>query len=172
MALDFEIETAPFKKIPIFLDDIKNKAFPVANRNALNRSLTTLRENMAKNTMKHYKLKKKELKDSYFTMFRARGNRVEQQVATLKVSGRPISLIRFIPKGKRKPADQKGKSIKQRRPLRIEIRPGNKKKTKLFIQKGKGGMTHVFRRKEGKNKAGRKFLQNKARPHFLNYIQK
>jgi hypothetical protein len=34
MALDFEIETAPFKKIPIFLDDIKNKAFPVANRNA------------------------------------------------------------------------------------------------------------------------------------------
>jgi hypothetical protein len=119
---------------------------------------------MAKNTMKHYKLKKKELKDSYFTMFRARGNRVEQQVATLKVSGRPISLIRFIPKGKRKPADQKGKSIKQRRPLRIEIRPGNKKKTKLFIQKGKGGMTHVFRRKEGKKKGGKEVLAKQSAP--------
>ncbi len=164
MTLKFEIQADILKKIPLFLNDVQKQALPKANRAALNRSLITLRNEMARRTKKHYKLKTGELKRDYLTPIKAHGNNVYQQTATLKVSGRPISLIRFLTKAKRSPVSQKGKSIKQRRPLKIEIKPGSSRSTKLFVQKGKGGKTHVFRRQTGKKKGGKEVMAKQSAP--------
>lgn len=164
MSLEFEIETDALKRIPMFLNEVQEKALPKANRNALNRSLVTLRKEMVSRTRKHYKLKAGEIRKDYMKSFRASGSMVSSQMATLKISGRPISLIRFLTKSSRRPQNQKGKSIKQRRALRIEVKPGNKRKTKLFVQKGKGGNMQVFRRQTGKKKNNKEVLAKQSAP--------
>lgn len=152
MSLKFEIQMDALARVPLFLNDVQSKALPKANRNALNRSLTTLRNEINNRVRLNYKLKKSDLNKKYLFNLKARGNMVSQQVATLNVSGKAISLINFVPKAKRKPVNQRGIPVKRRRPLRIEIRPGDKRKTKLFVQKGKGGNLHVFRRNEDAKK--------------------
>ena len=164
MSLNLYVEADIFKKLPTFLDNIQHEALPKANRRALNRSLTTLKKNITQKTRLHYKLKAGELKRDFLRSYPAKGNDIRMHEAKLIVSGRPVSLLRFLPKGKRKPVDQKGKSVRQRRPLRVEIKPGVKKATRYFVQKGTGGKNVVFARKEGRKKNGRAVIAKQSAP--------
>lgn len=164
---DLEIDANDFlKTIPKYVSDIRQRAVPMANRRAINRALIFARKLTIKRTQMHYKLTRQELVGSgkkgikgFLNIRNARGNNLKQQEGSLDISGRPISMLRFLPPSKRKTQKQKGVSPKRRQKLRVEITPGQKKlHPKDFVQKGKGGQLLVFRRMTGKKKGDKEKL--------------
>jgi hypothetical protein len=162
--IDIDFEEG-FRKIEKHLSYAGKKAAPKANRRALNRSLTTLRNSLLDNIRLHYRVQKKETKDGFFTSKNASGNNPNKQMAKLTVSGRAISLIRFLSKARRKPLKQKGIKVSKRKPLRLQVKPGaNTTLKKAFIAQGRNNNWQVFRRRTGRTKNGKEVIARQSAP--------
>jgi hypothetical protein len=149
MSLDIRIDHE-IGKLTEFLTDIKTKALPAATRKALNKTLDLARTQMNKDFRQERKIKIGELKKKFQRVKKARGNAITRMVAEVIPSMRRPSLIRFVV-GQKTPRSQKGISVRRRRALRTQVRPGRKIKRKhLFIARGKGGAYQVFQRMRSK----------------------
>lgn len=149
MALDIRIDD-DIASLGRWVNDIKQKALGPATRKALNKTLDVTRTEMNRQFREHRKIKIGELKKKYQRVNKARGNKVHRMVAEVIPSIKAVSLIRFVV-GKKEPRAQKGISVRRRRKLRTEVRPGKKlRRSHLFIAKGRGGNYQVFQRMRSK----------------------
>jgi hypothetical protein len=149
MSLDIRIDH-DIENLKQFMSGIKLKALPKATRKALNKTLDLTRTRMNREFRDERKIKIGELKKRFQKVNRARGNRIAQMIAEVIPSIRSVSLIKFVV-GKKEPRRQSGISVRRRRLLRTEVRPGKKlKRAKLFIARGRGGNYQVFQRMRSK----------------------
>lgn len=134
-------------QVKVFLNEVKTRALVRATRKSMNRSLSALQTRANKKAREHRKLKAREIKKDFFNLKKAKGNHLHRIEAELGVSGRPMSLLRFVV-GQKEPRRQKGIPMRSRRKVQVEVRPGRKVKLdSAFIAKGKGGKNQVFRRR-------------------------
>lgn len=130
-----------------FLDDFKTKALVNAARMSMNKTVSAMRTQANRMAREVRKLKASELNQDYFKVQKAFGSDLSRMEASLEVSGRPMSLIRFV-SGSQSPSPQLGIPVKQRQPVRVEVSPGRKVTLRTaFIAQGKSGNFHVFKRK-------------------------
>lgn len=116
-----------------------------ATRNAINKTLITLRSASTQELRKLIRIRESTLKEKYIWLEKARGGTVNQVEGAIAYSSRAIPLLEFV-KGDKSPIKQKGIRIKDRRRIRVEVTPGHS--TKLmhaFIQRVRS--VQVFKRK-------------------------
>lgn len=120
-----------------------------ATRQALNKTLTKMRGITQKRILQTYALKKKDTKGGLKER-KAFGTDIHKMRAILFIKGRPIPLIKFV-KGNKEPRNNKGKSIKSRAKLKVEVKRGQPKSRRdIFIVRGHGGQNVVVRRQKSK----------------------
>ena len=112
-----------------FLTVFSKKELVRAHRRALNRTATGLRKEATIAIKKELRLKSGNIKAKRLRVRKATGSRFEQLEAALEFSGDPVPMIEFV-RGSKKPRDQKGKPVKRRRLISVEIKPGKKFKLK------------------------------------------
>jgi hypothetical protein len=145
MSLDIRIDHDIEKVIDQF-KSLKKNAIPKATRRALNKTLDKSRTRMNQEFREKRKIKIGELRKQFQRVNRAKGNRITRMVAEVIPSIKAVSLIRFVV-GKKEPRRQAGISVRRRRLIRTEVRPGKKlKRAHLFIARGRGGKFQVFQR--------------------------
>lgn len=161
MAIEVSIQDGFFKAMPDFLELTKHQMLASGWR-AINRSLITLRLESVIQARKVIKLKSGELKSEHIKMLKAKGGSIGSQYGVLSFSPKPIPLLNFV-KGSKAPRSQKGIKISRRRPLKYEVIPGRKFRSKSgFI--AKVHTIQVFKR--GTN--GRLYKQSApSLAHFL-----
>ncbi len=116
-------------------------------RQAINKSVITVRKDAVERIRKIRALKTGEIKRDFTSVIRAKGSSVEDMEGFVVLSGRSMKLLRFT-KGSKEPSNQKGVPIGRRRKLRIEVNPGQtKRRTDVFIIKGSGGKNVVVKRR-------------------------
>lgn len=134
-------------RVDVFLDNLKTKALVQATRGAMNRSLSMLVTRAGRIARDNRKLKLKEIKNDFFKIKRAKGNSLGELDASLEISGRPMSLIRFVV-GDKSPRPQAGIPVAKRKRVKVEVKPGTRAiRAHAFIAQGKGGNFQVFTRK-------------------------
>lgn len=130
-----------------FLDELKLRALVNAARKSMNRSVMALRTQANRVVREERKLKMGEINKDYFKVTKAKGSDLGSMSASLSVSGKSVSLIRFLV-GNKSVQSTKGIPVKQRTPVRVEVRPGRKVTLKgAFLAAGKSGNVHIFRRR-------------------------
>jgi len=135
MSLDIQINDS-FKQMNRFITKLEVDVVRKSIRQAINKSILSVRTLTNEEIRKRIKLKKGELNKRNLRVTKARGNIIDSMEAKVNVSGRPVSLIRLV-RGPRKPAPQKGIAVSKRKKIRVEIRPGKVlKRPRSFIVKG------------------------------------
>lgn len=149
MSLDIKIDDS-FRNMKRFITKIEVDVVRKSTRQALNKSIGSVRSLTNSEIRKRIKLKKGELNKRNLTVIKATGNVINSMVSTVKVSGRPVSLIRLV-RGTRKPRPQKGVKVNKRKGIRVEIRAGKTlRRPHSFIVKGSGNKNILVRRKTTK----------------------
>lgn len=149
MGLEMKI-SVNLDQVTEFLSEFKGRALVNATRKSMNRAVASLRTHANRKVREHRKLKASEINSKFFRMTKARGSRLDQLEASLEISGKPVSLIRFVV-GKKEGRSQKGIPVRKRKPVVVEVRPGRRVKLKgAFIAQGRGGNNQVFRRRTKK----------------------
>jgi len=138
--------TTNLDQVTDFLDDFKLKALVGATRKAMNRSVMALRTQANRIVREERKLKQGEINKDYFKLKKASGRDLASMSASLEVSGKPVSLIRFVI-GNRKVQSTKGIAVSARPEVKVEVKPGRRViRRTAFIATGKSGNVHVFTR--------------------------
>ena len=101
-----------------FLDELKLKALVSASRKAMNRSVMALRTQANRMVRDERKLKQGEINKDYFKLKKASGRDLATLKASLEVSGKPVSLIRFVV-GNRSVQSTKGIAVSARKPVKV-----------------------------------------------------
>lgn len=134
-------------KLAEFLDEFQQRALVKATRMAMNRSVMSLRTQANRMAREERKLKQGDINKDYFKITKASGNNLGTLHASLEISGKPMSLIRFV-LGPAEKFSQAGIKIADRRKVKVEVKPGRKVELKgAFIGEGRSGNFHVFRRR-------------------------
>jgi len=142
------------------------KAMLKAAKTSIRRTLPTLRKESNQKVRDRMRVRQSRLNRRHFVLEKnLKGRKIEALSGRLKIRDRQIGLIEFV-RGQKLPRKQKGVKVSRRRQLRIEVRPGNVIQGRSrFIQKGKGGKYHVFRRQSGKATPLKR--QSVPSPHIL-----
>lgn len=153
MSFKFSVLT-DLKGVDKYLNELSLKSFSRVTRRALNKAIVSVRAEANEIAREQRKLKKGEINRDFFKMIKARGGKISASnalSAQLLVSGRPMSMIRFV-LGSKTPRPMKGLSYKQRRKIKVEVFPGSKiTKAHAFIAKGQNGNFQLFQR-QGKER--------------------
>jgi hypothetical protein len=140
------------KKVDASLAKLRKQQIVKATRQAVNKTVTSVRTFTARKLRTQRNLKVGEIKKAFMKLFKAKGNTIDKLNAKIEISGRSVSLIRYVT-GKKEPRAQKGIAVKKRKDLKAKIKPGKSVKIKsAFIAKGTGGKYHVFRRMDNKRR--------------------
>lgn len=138
--------TVDIDRVVEFLDEFKTKALISAARKSMNRTVMMLRTRANRLAREERKLKSSELNKDFFKVKKAYGNNLGALQASLQISGRPMSLIRFVV-GPKQPIPQQGIPVRSRKNLKVEVKPGRRVAlSTAFIARGRGGNLQVFRR--------------------------
>lgn len=130
---------------------MRKEEIPKATRSALNKGMDTQFTGFTKAIRKRRKIKLKDLK-RFVKKRPVRAKNVDRMESRVEISGRKVGTINFVI-GKKEPRKQKGISVRKRRRIRIEIKPGRRKvKKDAFIAKGKGGKYQLFQRRTKRSK--------------------
>lgn len=117
------------------VDYLNHDIIPKAAKTAINRAVVSMRKESTKLIPKEIRLKPTNLKERYIRMKKAQGSVLAGLVGEIAYLDDPVPLLEFV-RGSRDPAKQAGIRIKDRKPLRVEIRPGKRFVLKrAFIQK-------------------------------------
>jgi len=138
-----------FKRIEQDITKLRKSLVPTATRQAMNKTIVSVRENLAKRLLKKRKLPKMEMKRRELIMKKARGSDLNKLGAEIAVSMNPISMRRFLKGSKTAPRPKrKGFGKFSGRALKFEIQPGKQTVIRrAFFDRGKSGNAQVFVRK-------------------------
>lgn len=147
MSLHIDI-TTNLQAMEFALGEVKRHHLQQAHFRALNRAALNLRTNSVKLIRSRYNVKASDLKKHHIRMHVARKSSIKQMKASVSYNETGIRLIEFL-KGSKKIENQKGKSVKRRRKLKVMITPGKVRRLKAsFIQMGKGRLG-IFKKAKG-----------------------
>lgn len=124
MSIDINI-SSDLDSLEGYLDDMKQKALTNSVRNAMNRTLLTLRKKSIELIRVRLKIKVGVIRKKHLNISRAKGGSVRNMEAKIMYNTQPIPLIEFI-KGSKQPRNQKGIKVRKRKPLKAEITPGKR----------------------------------------------
>lgn len=128
--------------------DIKRIHLAQAHFRALNRAALNLRTNSVKLIRTRFAIKASELKKNHIRMHVARKASISKMSASVSYNETGIRLIDFL-KGSKKVENQKGKSVRRRRKLKVMITPGKVRTLRgAFLQHGKGKLS-IFKKQKG-----------------------
>lgn len=151
MAIQISLEDN-LKKINASFGSLRKQLIVKATRQSLNKTLSSVQTLTNKRFRKKRKMKASDIKKDFMKLKKARGSKMDQLQAEMQISGRALTLIRFVT-GPKMPREQKGIAVKKRKPLRVRVEPGkSKKRGDVFIAKGNGGKYQVFRRTDNKKR--------------------
>lgn len=143
MSIKIDI-TNDLAKAAAEVDFLNHDIIPKAAKAAINRAVTSMRKESTKLIPKEIRLKSTNLKERYIRLKKAQGSVISGLVGEIAYLDEPVPLIEFV-RGSKAPIKQAGIKIRQRRKLRIEIRPGKRfVLRRAFIQKV--NTTQVFKR--------------------------
>lgn len=148
MAIKIDLEhnladlTKTFKEV--------EKAVPQAAKMALRRALKTMVDVSQKKVRERYRLQRKIIvKKHFIESTKLQGSTLSAMrgfEANLGILDKKISLINFV-KGSKSPRKQQGVKVRQRKKVRVEVRPGRAiGLAHGFIAKGKNGNMGLFSR--------------------------
>lgn len=108
---------------------------PKAARRALNRAATAMGKESTKLVPKEMRIRPGMIRERYMRLRKVRQMALQGMSAEAAYSAAAIPLIEFV-RGSKDPIRQAGIKVKNRKPLRVEIRPGKRFILKrAFIQK-------------------------------------
>jgi len=152
LSIDITIEDN-LKKVDANLKLLKNTLLPIAMRQALNKTLSSVVTKTVRKLREERALKAVTIKGStkkgikgFMKTFKSKGKNINKLKSKMWITGRSIPMIEFV-RGSKDPREQKGIPVKRRKKISVRIRPGKTfKKKKLFIAKSNKGRNMVFRR--------------------------
>lgn len=154
MAVLIGIERKHIKEVDRLLNGLEKRDMAKLVRRVLNKTATRAKTQTSKTIRQFRKIKASEVNRRLLRIRKASGNDPMRMFSSVSVSGKPLTMLRFV-KGDKSPPKPKSKGIspRKRRSLRVEIVPGKTKRlVNSFVQRGrarntvKPGNTLVFRR--------------------------
>lgn len=146
MSIKIDI-TNDLAKAAAEVDYLNHDIIPKAAKTAINRAVMSMRKESTKLIPKEIRLKPTNLKERYIKLRKAQGSVIAGLVGVISYLDEPTPLLEFV-RGSKDPIKMKGIKIKDRKKLRIEIRPGKKfVLRRAFIQKVSS--KQVFKRPKG-----------------------
>lgn len=143
MSLKINIEHN-FHDLTKMMNEISHDNIVGGTKRAMNDALRRSRVVVGKEIMKEIALSSSKVK-ARINIYKARGSSLDAIEGALGFSDMPISMLNFVV-GNKSNIKQKGLKVKQRRKLKVRLKPGKTIKLKgAFIQKVKS--QQVFRRK-------------------------
>jgi hypothetical protein len=132
------------------LKTLRKRDLPAITRQSINKTIGNIRTKTSSSLRQKVNLRAREVKNDYLSIIKAKGSTIPKMSASLVISSRPISLIRFA---KDKSIERQGyMAISQRRKIKYTVRKGSSRSRKnLFVAKGKGGNVHMFSRTSTKS---------------------
>ena len=129
------------------VDYMNHDAIPKAAKSALNRAVVSMRKESTKLIPKELRLRPTNLKERYMRLKKAQGMTIGGLEGEIAYLTDPVPLLEFV-RGSKDVIAQKGIKVKNRRKLRVEIRPGKRFVLKrAFIQRAI--TKQVFKRAQG-----------------------
>lgn len=127
------------------LISLRKRDLPTVIRQSMNKTISNVQTKSSFELRQQVNLRAREIKQSYFDLRKARGSKIPALEASLKISSKPISLIRFA---RTRDVERQGfKAVNKRRKVRYAIKKGSTKtRRNLFVLKGKSGNVHMFSR--------------------------
>lgn len=147
MSLHVKLDDKELLKAFQFTEKARVELIPTAYRQALNKTIITVRKESTQEIRKEINLKARDVKRK-LTLQKARGTDLRTLGASMTVNGRRLNMKLFV-KGDSTPPkpDQTGIKVSKRKPLRVEYKKGRVKKyRKAFIQFGRGNNAVMFQR--------------------------
>lgn len=167
MKLDIQVER---RSLPRLLKKNGEKLYLQTIRVVQNKALAEARKFAAKTIRDRYSLPRKpesgpfakpSIKEVLTTSLVTRIGGIQAGIPSrLFANNKRIGAMRFVEASQRKPIEQKGIPVKNRKPLKLNIGKKIIVSRRRFVQRGnsKSGMLHVFRSK----KAGRKWTMSRS----------
>lgn len=150
MSLKIDI-TTNLQAMEVAFADIKRHHLAQAHFRALNRAALHMRTLSVGLIRSRFNIKASTLKKEHIRLHVARKASISKMQASVSYNEAGIRLIEFL-KGQKKIDNQKGKSVKRRRKLKVMITPGKVRTLRgAFIQRGKGKIG-IFKKQRGNRK--------------------
>lgn len=173
--IELSLET-DIENLPQLIFGINRSAVTQAARSAMNKAAVQSRTQASKMTRETYRLKAAYVNER-LRVIRAKGNKLSNLQADLRVSAQPISLIRFAPN--LQPVKQKGIPVAARKRLRpIAIGPGKRATLpRAFVARAKGTQgtgesLQIFSRAKGRTSTGSAKLKKRSVPSIKALLTK
>lgn len=133
MSLRIKI-TSNHKEVERYLRTFRKDVVGAATRKSMNFAVVKTEKEAIKQTQKYYRLTKRILKRKFFSIKKAAGKDLNKLVAEVVIYSGPVPLFLFV-RGPGHPRSQKGRLIRQRPLLKIEIKPGAPKLVRRLFAK-------------------------------------
>ena len=141
-----------FDELDVWVKDVKTTVIRQATRRALTRASRTTLKEVVKAIKLERNMKPSEIKRKGTKLFKdLSGKDPFKYSATVRVSARSISMINFV-RGSKTPKSSKGKKVKRRRKVRLQVKPGiTRTERHAFIVRMPNGKAHVMKRSDSKS---------------------
>ena len=131
------------------LSKLPNRVIATSVRQALNRTVTSVRATAARRLREERNLKIGDIKKQYSNIRKAKGSKLGSLQASIRFKAKSFNLARFIT-GKREPTIHTQPNP-QRKALKFKVKPGkSKRKPGVFLIRGKNSNVIAVRRKGNK----------------------
>lgn len=148
MTIEIKIQDE-LNKAAMEIDYMNHDAIPRAAKNAINRAVVTMRKESTQRIPKEMRLRPTNLKERYIRLRKAMGTSIAGLEGEVAYLTEPVPLLEFV-RGSKDAIEQKGIRVKDRRKLRVEIRPGKRFMLKrAFIQRAHSKQVFKGSRRKG-----------------------
>jgi hypothetical protein len=166
--MQIKLDLSDLKLGQLIFKEEKKVVFQAAKR-AITRAIASTQKEAVSEIRKHLKMRPTEIKGKYLSSWGARGSNLDALIGRLTFSGKSISMIHFAV-GPKQPKAQAGIAVAARKPLKVEITPGKRRATKLFILNTRSGV-HVFARGKGHTKSGSGLVRKQSVMSLAHLVQ-